>query len=174
MRSLRLLGNVLWYFPFFGFIDAIFAFLWGLFFTATVVGAPIGLGLMEYGKFLLAPFGRAMVSKSDLNIEQNKAWKAYSTLVMVLYFPTGLILAMLAVVQIALLFVTIIGIPMALVIAKSLGTLLNPVNKKCVSSAVADHLEKRVAQAEVGKYFPEGHSAAEEGLRDAPAKIQGG
>lgn len=171
MRTLRLLGNVLWYFPFFGFVDAIFAFLWGLFFTATVVGAPIGLGLMEYGKFLLAPFGRAMVSKSDLNIEQNKAWKAYSTLVMVLYFPVGLILVMLAVVQIALLFVTIIGIPAALVIAKSLGTLINPVNKKCVPSAVADHLEKQAAQADVAGYFAAERSAPEAAAQGPLAKV---
>lgn len=155
MRSLRLLGNVLWYFPFLGFIDAIYAYLIGLFFTATVVGAPIGLGLMEYGKFLLAPFGREMVSKSRLNVEQNKAWKAYSTLVMVLYFPFGLILAALAIVRICALFMTIVGIPVAIVVAKSLGTILNPVNKKCVRGAVADELDRRAAQAEVRRYLAE-------------------
>jgi len=135
---MKTLGNILWYFPFLGFIDAIVVYLLGLILTATVIAAPIGLGLMEFGKFLFAPFGHAMVSKSDLNIEQNQLWKAYSTIIMVIYFPFGLILATLAVVQVFFLFISIIGIPVALVVAKSLGTYLNPVNKKCVRSAVAD------------------------------------
>ena len=148
---MKTLGNILWHFPFFGFVSAIVVYLLGLILAATVIAAPIGLGLMEFGKFLFAPFGHAMVSKSDLNIEQNKGWKAYSTIVMVVYFPFGLILALLAVFQVAALFLTIIGIPVALVVAKSLGTYLNPVNKKCVHSSVVDELEKRAGQAQVSK-----------------------
>lgn len=123
----------------------------GLILVATVVAAPIGLGLMEFGKFLFWPFGNAMISKKELNVEQNKAWKLYSTIFMVLYFPFGLILAVLGAFQVAGLFISIIGIPAALVVAKSLGTYLNPVNKKCVHSAVADELEKRKAQEAISK-----------------------
>ena len=148
---MKTLGNILWYFPFMGFISAIFVYLFGLLLTATVVAAPIGLGLMEFGKFLFAPFGRSMVSKDDLKIEQNPKWKMYSSVVRVIYFPFGLIFAFLAVCQVVCLFFTIVGIPVALVIAKSLGTYLNPVNKKCVHSAVADELERRAAQAEVSR-----------------------
>lgn len=150
---MKTLGNILWHFPFFGFVNAIVVYLLGLILTATVIAAPIGLGLMEFGKFLFAPFGHAMVSKSDLNIEQNKGWNAYSTIVMVIYFPFGIILAALAVVQVFFLFITIVGIPVALVVAKSLGTYLNPVNKKCVHSAVVDELERREAQAQVSKHL---------------------
>lgn len=121
----------------------------GLILTATVVAAPIGLGLMEFGKFLFWPFGHAMISKKELNTEQNPAWKTYSTIVMVLYFPFGLILAILGVFQVVGLFISLIGIPAALVVAKSLGTYLNPVNKKCVHSAVSDELERRKAQAAI-------------------------
>ena len=125
----------------------------GLLLTITVVGAPIGLGLMEFAKFLLAPFGNAMVSKSELNSEQHRLWKAYGTIVMILYFPFGLILAVAAIFQIVALFFTIVGIPVAMVIAKSLGTYLNPVNKKCVSQAVLQELERRKAQSEVNKHL---------------------
>ena len=38
---------------------------------------------------------------------------------------------------------------MGIVIAKSIGTYFNPVNKKCVSQAVADELERRKAQAQI-------------------------
>lgn len=150
---MKTLGNILWYFPFFGFVNAIVVYLLGLILTATVIASPIGLGLMEFGKFLFAPFGHAMVSKSDLNVEQNQGWKAYSTIIMVLYFPFGLILAVMAIFQVVALCLTIVGIPVALVVAKSLGTYLNPVNKKCVHSAVVDELEKRKAQAEVSKHL---------------------
>jgi uncharacterized membrane protein YccF (DUF307 family) len=148
---MKTLGNILWHFPFFGFVNAILVYLLGLILTATVIAAPIGLGLMEFGKFLFSPFGHAMVSKSDLKAEQNPTWKTYSTIVMVLYFPFGLFLALAAIIQVVFLCLTIIGIPVALVVAKSLGTYLNPVNKKCVHSAVVDELERRKAQAEVSR-----------------------
>jgi uncharacterized membrane protein YccF (DUF307 family) len=135
-KHMRLLGNILWHIPFLGFVNAIIVYSVGLLLTVTVVAAPIGLGLMEFGKFLFFPFGHEMVDKSELNVQQNKAWKTYSTIVMILYLPLGIIFAILAVLQIVGLFITIIGIPVALVIAKSLGTYLNPVNKKCVRSAV--------------------------------------
>lgn len=150
---MKALGNVLWHFPFFGFINAILVYLLGLLLTITVVAAPIGLGLLEYGKFLFWPFGKAMVSKSDLAIEQNAAWKAYSTIVTILYLPFGICLCLLAVAQVAALCVTIIGIPAAMVIAKSLGTYLNPVNKMCVHDAVVDELDRRKAQAQVEKHL---------------------
>lgn len=150
---MKTLGNIIWHIPFLGFLNALVVALAGLFWTVTVVGAPIGVGLLEYSKFLLWPFGNSMVSKSDLNIEQNKAWKAYSMIIMVLYFPFGLIMCCFAIFQIVALFVTIVGIPPAIVVAKSLGTYLNPVNKKCVSSAVSDELEKRKAQKDVDKYL---------------------
>lgn len=147
---MRTLGNILWHFPFFGFVNASIVYIIGLILTATVVAAPIGLGLMEFGKFLFAPFGHAMVSKSKLNIEQNKAWKTYSTIVTILYIPFGILLSLLAVLQVAGLFISIIGIPIALVVAKSLGTYFNPVNKKCVHHAVVDELERRDAKRKRG------------------------
>lgn len=150
---MKTLASILWHFPFFGFVNATITFLLGGLLTITVIAAPIGLGLMEHGKFLFAPFGRAMVRKSDLNIEENKAWKAYSTIVMIFYFPFGLFLCLAAIIQIALLCITIIGIPVAIVVAKSLGTYLNPVGKKCVPQAVADDLERRKAELEVERHL---------------------
>ena len=150
---MKTLGNILWHIPFLGFVNAIIVYLLGLLLTLTVVAAPIGLGLMEFGKFLFAPFGHAMVSKSDLNVEQNAAWKAYSTIVMILYLPLGIFLSIVAIFQVAFLFFTIVGIPVALVVAKSLGTYLNPVNKKCVHGAVVSELDRRKAQGQIDKHL---------------------
>ncbi len=140
---MKTLGNIIWHIPFLGFINATLVYLLGLILSATVIAAPIGLGLMEFAKFLYWPFGNAMVNKKDLDIEQNAAWKTYSSLIMILYFPFGLILAVLAVFEVVGTFITIIGIPVALVVAKSLTTYLNPVNKKCVPSSVAKEIKQR-------------------------------
>ena len=77
---MKALGNILWHFPFLGFFSALMAFLFGLLLTATVVGAPIGLGIIQFSKFLLAPFGRAMVRKKDLGIEEGERGTSKSTL----------------------------------------------------------------------------------------------
>jgi uncharacterized membrane protein YccF (DUF307 family) len=150
---MKTLGNILWHFPFLGFLTSLVTFLMGGLFVITVVGSPIGLGLIQLSKFLLAPFSKAMVSKNDLNVEQNKAWKTYGTIIRILYFPFGLFLSIMTIFQIAGLFITIIGIPVALVLAKSLGTYFNPINKVCVAKAVAEEVDKRKAQAEVDKAF---------------------
>lgn len=150
---MRTLGNILWHFPFLGFLNAIIIYIFGALLTITVIAAPIGLGLMEYAKFLLAPFSSAMVSKADLNAEQNPLWKAYSTLVLILYLPFGILLCLVTILQIACLCFTLIGIPVAIILAKSLGTYLNPVNKKCVHRAVANELQRRKGQAEIEKHL---------------------
>lgn len=59
----------------------------------------------------------------------------------------------MTIIQIVELFITIIGIPVALVLAKSLGTYFNPVNKICVPKAVKDELEKRNAKEQVAKHL---------------------
>lgn len=149
---MRTLGNILWHFPFLGFVSALATFLVGGALTLLVVTAPIGLGLMQLAKFMLAPFSYCMVSKDELAIEQNRYWKAYSSLIMILYLPLGCILAVVATVQVVLLFFTIIGIPVALVLAKSLGTYFNPVGKICVPMAVGDALYRRQMDEAVQAY----------------------
>lgn len=140
---MRVLGNILWHFPFLGFVSALFTFLVGTLLTVLVIPAPIGLGLIQLSKFMLAPFSYSMSNKNDLNIERNKYWKTYSTIVMILYLPFGCILAALTVIQIGCLFLSILGIPVALALAKALGTYFNPVDKVCVPRQVAEALEKQ-------------------------------
>ena len=148
---MKTLGNIIWHVPFCGFLTALFTFLIGGLLFITVIGAPIGLGLMQLSKFFLAPFSREMIDKKDLIPDQNKLWKIFSIIIRIIYFPLGLILAIFTIIQIAGLFVSLIGIPVALVLAKSLSTYFNPVNKKCVPRAVSEELEQRKAKAEVDK-----------------------
>ena len=146
------LGNVLWHVPFLGFLNAIIVYALGLLLTLTLVAAPLGRGLMEYGKFLLAPYSRTMISTKDLGIKHSLVWKVLSVLVMIVYLPFGAVLWLATIVQIVLLFMTVVGIPVAGVLARSLGTYFNPVNKKCVPRAVAEELERRSAQEYIARH----------------------
>ena len=69
---MRTLGNILWHVPFLGFLSALGTFLIGGLLVITVIGAPLGLGLIQLSKFLLTPFSSAMISKKDLKADQYK------------------------------------------------------------------------------------------------------
>ena len=153
---MRILFNVLWHIPCLGFLTAILAWLVGLVLTATVVGSPVGLGLMEYAKFLFAPFTRRMLRREDVvGTYTSKTWRVWSTLVLVVYFPVGVALLVLGVMQVLLIVVTftltivgiIFGLTGAHVLANSLITLLNPIGKKSVPYMVAEAAERRRAEA---------------------------
>lgn len=150
---MRTLGNILWHVPFLGFLNSLFTFIIGGLFLVSVVGAPIGLGLIQLSKFLLTPFSSAMIDKSSIQPNQNPAWKTFGLIVRILYFPIGLVLAVITIIQISLMFITIVGIPVAIVLAKSLGTFFNPVNKTCVPRAVKNEVDMRKAKVQVDKAF---------------------
>ena len=129
---MRTLANIIWHIPFLGFINALYAFLLGLILTVFVVTAPIGLGLMQYASFLMFPFTRKMVHVSATGTSRNPLWAAYSTIVMLLYLPFGIFAFLVGLLQCLGLAITIIGLPGAYIIAKSLGTYFDPVGKICV------------------------------------------
>ena len=150
---MRTLGNIIWHIPFLGFVSAFFTFLLGCFLVITIIGAPIGLGLIQLSKFLLSPYSSQMIYEGELNINQNILWKSYGVIIRILYFPFGLILAIVAIIQVVGLFITIIGIPVAIVVAKSISTFFNPVGKKSVSKSVANELQRRKASKKVDSYL---------------------
>ena len=150
---MRTLANLLWHIPFCGFMAAIGAAFAGIFLVCTVVGAPIGLGLLQYAKFLLTPFDSHMVDQSFVQKEQtpNPLWKAYSAIVTICWIPFGLLLVCVLIIQGIGMCFTVIGIPNAMVIWKSLGVALNPVSKVCVSHYQFEQVnrEKKIANYEV-------------------------
>ncbi len=149
---MKTLGNILWHIPFLGFLSAFTTFIFGCILAITIIGAPIGLGLIQLSKFLLTPFSMEMVSKKDLQVKQNNLWYFFSVIIRIIYFPFGLILSVITIFQIVGLFMSIVGIPVALVLAKSLGTFFNPVNKVCVPQTMANEIYQQKAQKQI-KYY---------------------
>lgn len=161
---MNIFWNILWIFPFFGWIWAILYGILGLCVCATVVGLPIGLGLLQYSKFLFWPHGNAMISKSDLEIITEKErplwWKIFAMIVRILYFPFGLLNAIGGTLYGFVCFLTIIGIPEGLVMMKSIGTLFNPINKVMVPAALRDEIERVKA---LRRYSPSSKNQASSG-----------
>ncbi len=166
------LFNILWHFPFFGFVFALFYALFGLLMCCTIILIPVGLGWLQFARFLLSPFSCAMVSRSDLEKvtgeKQNSAMAAFSFVIRILYFPFGCIAAVGALFTIAAEFLSIIGIPCGLVWAKSLATIFNPVNKVCVPKAVGDEIERMKSAETLSKYTGQNPNAPVNAQANAP------
>ena len=83
---MRILGNIIWFFMA-GWILAILTYLSGLILTILVVTAPVGLGLMEYGKFLFLPFTHDMVRKKKGSVIDavHMTYQTYANIVKVIY-----------------------------------------------------------------------------------------
>lgn len=150
-RIMRTFGNILWHFPFFGFITALSNFIIGGILTITVIGSPIGLGLIQLAKFQLTPFSNRMVDESLVGKSKPVAWNIFGVIIFIIYLPFGIVLALLTVIQICFLFISILGIPAAIVLSKSLSTYFNPVGKICVDSKVVSELEKEKAKVKAEK-----------------------
>jgi len=153
---MKTLLNIIWHIPFLGFLWALVDAIIGCIWCITIVGLPIGLGLLQFSKFLLSPFSRAMVNQSDVHTmkqtEQNQLWKGFSLIVRILYFPIGLLGALSALGTIVVEFISILGIPCGIVWAKSLSTIFNPVNKVCVSRNVYEEIEKVKKEKEIAQF----------------------
>ena len=148
--------NILWHFPFFGFLFALFYALFGAILCCTVVLYPVGLGFFQIAQFLLSPFSSALVSRKELDLvrpqERSTAATAYSTIITVLYFPFGLIAAAGALFAMIGEFLSIIGIPCGIVWFKALPAIFMPVDKVCVPKAVADEIARIKAGDTVRRY----------------------
>jgi uncharacterized membrane protein YccF (DUF307 family) len=70
---------------------------------------------------------------------------------MIVYVPFAVVFVTLTAIQVLILCLSIVGVPVALVIARSLGTVLNPVNKVCVPAEVAEEMARSSARAETDR-----------------------
>jgi len=89
-----------------------------------------------------------MVDESLVGKSKPVAWNIFRVIIFIFYIPFGIVLALVTVIQICFLFISILGIPAAIVLSKSLSTYFSPVGKICVDSKVVSELEKAKVKAE--------------------------
>lgn len=128
--------------------------LCGVLLCCTIILLPVGLKYFEMAKYLLAPFSNALVTEDELSmITGEKVEKGvYSTILRIFYFPFGCVAAVAAVSIMVGEFITLLGIPCALVWGRMLSSIFNPFNKVCVPKDVADEIEKMRSAHVVSKY----------------------
>lgn len=155
---MRILGNILWHIPFLGFLFAFGYFIFGLILCCTIILLPLGLGYFQMAKFMLAPFSYRLVNQKELvwigRRDNGTAMKAFSLVIRILYFPLGLIAAISTIFLIVGEFISILGIPCALVWAKLFPSIFNPINKVCILREDAELIDRRKAESRAN--HPEG------------------
>ena len=118
---------------------------------SSIFGLLHGIRWNQHSKFLLSPFSKRMISDSKLNEDKSTLWKILSVIAFIIYLPFGILASIITLIQICLLFISIVGIPVALVLAKSLSTYFNPIGKVCIDYELADELNKRKAKEKADK-----------------------
>lgn len=146
---MALLGNILW-FVVVGWWNFILYSLLGVLFSITIIGIPIGKALFQYAKLMTLPFGKVIVNETFIKGEENVSTvrKVGGMIANIIWLPIGVITFIFNIALMIGCAITIIGIPAAVVIAKSSKFLLWPVGAKVITKEEADtiRLEKSLVK----------------------------
>lgn len=131
---MALLGNIIW-FIFVGWWNFLLYGFAGLLWCITIIGIPIGKALFQYAKLMALPFGKVIVKETELKGKENVSAirRVGGTIANIIWLPIGIILFILNIGTMIACAITIIGIPVAVVIAKSCKFLIWPVGAKVIT-----------------------------------------
>ncbi|MGL5531464.1 MAG: YccF domain-containing protein [Culicoidibacterales bacterium] len=117
------LGNILWWFLG-GFGNALIWFCFGILWSITIIGLPIGQQCFKMARLQFAPFGKEVVTVRDSKTHfiLNILWLLFG----------GLELAFLNLVSAGLLTISIVGIPFAFQALKLAKLSLMPFGKEII------------------------------------------
>lgn len=101
---MSLLGNIIW-FIFGGFFQALGWWLFGIIWSITIIGIPVGKQCFKMAKIQLAPFGKKIVE------EDNSSLGFIANIVWIIFF--GWELAVVNLTSAFIFAITIIGLPFA-------------------------------------------------------------
>lgn len=132
---MRIIMNLIWGL-FGGWWAALANVFFGLLCYVTVVLIPLGVISFKVAGFMAAPFGKVIVNKKG----KSKAGKTLATIMNILWFPIGLINAVMMLISTLVLAITIIGIPFAIQGIKLINYILWPFGREAISK---EHHEAR-------------------------------
>ena len=136
---MALLGNIIW-FIFFGWWNFLLYGFLGLVCYITIIGIPIGKALFQYAKLMTLPFGKVIIKETELKGKENVSAirRVGGTIANILWLPIGIVTFIMNIGVMIACAITIIGIPVAIVIAKSCKFLLWPVGAKVITKDEAE------------------------------------
>jgi len=131
---MRTLGNLIWFVLYGWWLGTISAII-GLLFCLTVIGIPIGIASLQYAKLMYLPFGKEIVRESFIKGPQQNSFikGTVYTILNIIWLPFGLFLILISIPVIILNAVSIIGIPYAIILARSCKFMLWPVGARVIS-----------------------------------------
>jgi uncharacterized membrane protein YccF (DUF307 family) len=143
--------NLIW-FVFGGFILALIWLIFAGLFACTIVGLPLARAFLEFAKLNAFPFGKEVIRTTELKGSDNVSTfrKVVFIVLNIIWFPIGLILTVILLIMGIISFMTIIGIPVAVVYVRMGKFVLFPIGCRVVSqkqayaSATANEIEKRM------------------------------
>lgn len=154
---MRILANILWLIPFLGILQTVLFFVLGVLLLIPIITIPYGLGLIQYSKFLLAPFSRELVYKGEIQ-EYNrvvKSWNFLSNVIYFLIFSIPVAIYSIFIIAISPVFIVCtlgIGLIVLIPVYKSFKFLFCPAGVVCVSRYFADEMRREKAKMEMEKY----------------------
>lgn len=138
---MALLGNIVW-FVLGGWWNFLVYAAFGLLFCMTIIGIPIGKALFQYAKLMVLPFGKVIVKETELKGKENVATvrRVGGMIANILWLPFGIGTFIANLGLMIVCAISIVGIPAAVVIARSCKFLLWPVGAKVVTKAEYDNI----------------------------------
>lgn len=158
---MRTLGNLIWHFPFMGFLVSGYFFILGCILCITIIGAPLGTGFFKISKMLLWPFGNCIVRNGQYGLELAKnspdknrgksLYRKYTAVFRIIWFPFGILTSGLAIVLAIVNAITIINIPIALILIDIAKVSFNPTDVHVVDIDLINAAKSRQAKNKLEK-----------------------
>ena len=145
---MKTIGNILW-FILGGWLMALVWYLSAIIMGVSIIGLPWCRACWEIGTMSLAPFGKDVISKDELEGKQESPLWVF--LANIIWLPFGILLATIHLVHGIAMFCTIIGIPFGVQDLKLAGMSLFPVGKRVVSMELAHLAKMENASLELSK-----------------------
>ena len=143
---MRLIGNIIWIFTG-GIIIALTWFFAAIVLAVLIVGLPWARAAWEIGKMSLAPFGKDVITSSELSGRSSMHVGFLRLLANLVWMPFGFVLFVMHLVHGIVLCCTLIGIPFGLQSFKLAGISFFPVGKRVVTKEMAAIARHHNAQA---------------------------
>lgn len=144
------LGNILW-FLFFGWWNALAYILVGALWCVTVIGIPIGKALFQYAKLMALPFGKVIMKETEMKGTENVSAvrRVGGAIANIIWLPIGIILFVVTIVETVAAAITIIGIPIAVVLARSAKFIIWPIGAKVITKQQAETIRMEKSMMKV-------------------------
>ena len=119
---LESVANFIW-FILVGWVTGLVLLLGGLVICITIVGIPLGLGILQMAKLYALPFGKIVARETTLKGKENVStgMQVWNLIINILWFPLGLVFSILGIFSgiltliIGIIFTaTIVGIPLGI------------------------------------------------------------